>query len=195
MQVERSHFFLRVPVQIQKADDARCRVRGKQGSQSFKIAHVVVERIAAAEKNRIVAPDHPFPADHSGQPPKGRNDDLPFGRNARLRIFSVGIERELKIKRTPFQQRKPVQHGQRILRPEYEAVRHFRGKPHPAHPARIHGIAYKNKALLHTTEKPVRIEGRYVRSPACAYDHASLRASLPDITPCSFPELSGTLPR
>ena len=132
---------------------------------------MVVQGIGAAEKNGVIAPDHPLRADFVGQPLKGGEDHPVFGGQPRLHLPPVRGEGELEVIGVFPQQVQLVQHGSRVLGPEHNAVHILRPQRDAADAPGRGGIAHQDIALPQPVEKPAGVKGRDVGPAAGAYDH------------------------
>ena len=98
------------------------RIRREAPRQDLEIVQMIGLRVRFAEENGVVAPDDAIGAQRFGKTLKGGDERVLFGRDARLNLGSVGIERKLKVVHVVLQLAQAAQHGERIFGPEHQAV-------------------------------------------------------------------------
>lgn len=161
-----------MPVLIRKTENTPRCLRVQGGTQFFKALQMILCRKVFIYEHRVVAPIHPVRSKLVAQPAENFHKAF-FGREIAFNLAIIRRQCELKIVFVAHAVDciQSAEQGKRILCPKYDAVHLVRRQAYAPQPLWISGVLDKRVSLLEPIHKPLGVEGRDIRAPACADNH------------------------
>ena len=145
----------RILIQVKKADRTFLCILTQFGGEPFEVLAMILHCIIRVEKDWIITPDYPIPADRFRQLNECRNNRIVLGWDIWLDIFAVGIQGKLKIEIILFQLVKTSKHWNGVFCPEDKSVNHVGRQTDSPDLMRVHGIADQYILFLKTIKEPL----------------------------------------